>query len=88
VQVVFALQLRRFSSRRRLLSWIDISPFPFSSPLSPSASESFTFHKSNLLDSSTVDAAIASCLAKYGRVDILANVAGVMTGFESADTLK
>jgi NAD(P)-dependent dehydrogenase (short-subunit alcohol dehydrogenase family) len=66
---------------------IDISSFPSPSPISSYYSDRFTFHQVNLLEPSAADDAVAACVLKYGRVDILANVAGVMDSYEAADTI-
>ena len=74
-------------SRSALVFGIDISPFTASLPATHA--QNFTFHQANLCASNAVDDAIAACKVAYGpRIDVLANVAGVMDNFGSADTVK
>lgn len=76
-----------FLSRKALVFGVDISPFTASLP--PAHSPNFTFHQANLGAPSAVDDAIAACKARHGpRIDVLANVAGVMDHFCSVDTVK
>ena len=63
---------------------IDISPFPQETP-----SSTFAFHQADLTAPNAADEAVAACIRKFGpRIDVLANVAGVMDAFSSADTVK
>ncbi|KAJ4335662.1 hypothetical protein N0V87_005920 [Didymella glomerata] len=64
---------------------IDMSPFPQES----SSGAVFTFHQVNLTEPNAADEAVAACIQKYGpKIDVLANVAGVMDAFSSVDTVK
>ncbi|TVY83244.1 Short chain dehydrogenase andC [Lachnellula suecica] len=47
----------------------------------------FHFHKGNLTEQGECDEVVRICVAKYGRerIDVLANIAGVMDAFEAAD---
>lgn len=68
---------------------IDISPFPDPSPIPGAISTKFHFHRANLMAPGACDESVAACLSKTGRkVDILANVAGVMDSFEAVHKLK
>ncbi|KAJ8116013.1 hypothetical protein OPT61_g2460 [Boeremia exigua] len=63
---------------------IDIAPFT-----QDIAASTFTFHQVDLTKSNAADEAIAACVQKYGpKIDVLANVAGIMDAFSSADTVK
>ncbi|KAF4627315.1 hypothetical protein G7Y89_g10836 [Cudoniella acicularis] len=49
--------------------------------------ERFHFHRGDLMEEGECDEVVRICVAEYGpRVDVLANVAGVMDGFSAADT--
>jgi NAD(P)-dependent dehydrogenase (short-subunit alcohol dehydrogenase family) len=76
-----------FLSRKARVFGIDISPFK--EELDTTLSESFTFHEMDLAKPNACDEAVSACITKYGqRIDVLANVAGVMDAFGSADTVK
>ncbi|KAF2213726.1 hypothetical protein CERZMDRAFT_96550 [Cercospora zeae-maydis SCOH1-5] len=50
--------------------------------------ERFTFQKCDLGSASSIKAAVKACAeANANRIDVLANVAGIMDGFASADTV-
>lgn len=63
---------------------IDINAFEPSNLSSPS-NDNFTFHQANLTAKDAPKTAIKACKDRFGTVDALANVAGVMDGFASAD---
>lgn len=67
---------------------IDISPFPEPSPLPASLIGHFHFHKVDLTAPGAAEESVTACLSKMKekKVDILANVAGIMDSFEAADT--
>ncbi|KAK1907783.1 hypothetical protein P3342_006112 [Pyrenophora teres f. teres] len=76
-----------FLSRKARVFGIDIAPFTHS--LNPTQSSNFTFHQVNLCGPNAADDAVAACIATYGpKIDVLANVAGVMDNFGSADTVQ
>jgi len=65
---------------------IDLNPLPSPSPLP--ASSKFHFYQVNLLKPNATDEAVAACIAQFGpKIDVLANVAGIMDTYQSADTL-
>lgn len=71
-------------ARRANVFGIDISPIK-----QEVDSSTFTFHQVDLTEPNAADEAVAACVQKYGpKIDILANVAGVMDAFGSADTVK
>ncbi|KAF1835197.1 NAD(P)-binding protein [Decorospora gaudefroyi] len=47
----------------------------------------FTFYQTNLTESQAAEHAVAKCIGKHNRIDILVNCAGVSDGFSSADTI-
>lgn len=47
----------------------------------------FIFYQSNLTDSQAVEHAVAKCIGKHDRIDVLVNCAGVSDGWSSADTI-
>ncbi|KAJ4392628.1 hypothetical protein N0V91_011342, partial [Didymella pomorum] len=64
---------------------IDISPFSQGA----GGKEAFTFHQVDLTKSDAANEAVAVCLREYGpKIDVLANVAGIMDAFGSVDTVK
>lgn len=69
---------------------LDISAFPSPSPFSLNLHQTFHFLQVDLTGPKACDDAIVTCLSKTGRkkVDILANVAGIMDSFEAAHTTK
>jgi NAD(P)-dependent dehydrogenase (short-subunit alcohol dehydrogenase family) len=76
-----------FLSRKAQVFGIDISPFK--QELDATQSQFFTLHQTDLVKPNAVDEAVSACTAKYGpKIDVLANVAGVMDAFGSADTVK
>jgi NAD(P)-dependent dehydrogenase (short-subunit alcohol dehydrogenase family) len=71
-------------ARQAKVFGIDISPFKLDVD-----SSAFTFHQVDLTKPNAAEEAVAACVQKYGpKIDILANVAGVMDAFGSADTVK
>jgi NAD(P)-dependent dehydrogenase (short-subunit alcohol dehydrogenase family) len=75
-----------FLSRQARVFGIDISPF--SQDLDEAQKSAFAFHQVDLTTPKAAEEAVAACLAIYGpRIDVLANVAGVMDAFGSADTV-
>ncbi|KAL1795602.1 hypothetical protein ACET3X_005826 [Alternaria dauci] len=76
-----------FLSQKARVFGIDISPFTHE--LDAIYKESFTFHEADLCKPGAADDAISACIGQCGpRIDVLANVAGIMDGFSSADTVK
>lgn len=71
-------------ARKAKVFGIDISPFK-----QEVDSSTFTFHQVDLTKPNAADEAVTACVQKYGpRIDVLANVAGVMDAFGSVDTVK
>ena len=76
-----------FLSQNARVFGIDISPFKHE--LDTTQKESFAFHEADLCKPGAAEEAISACIARYGpNIDVLANVAGVMDAFGSADTVK
>jgi NADP-dependent 3-hydroxy acid dehydrogenase YdfG len=76
-----------FLSQNARVFGIDISPF--NHELDTTQKESFAFHEADLCKPGAAEEAIFACIARYGpNIDVLANVAGVMDAFGSADTVK
>ena len=76
-----------FLSRKALVFGIDRTTFTHE--LDAAQAQTFFFHQVDLVQQDAAQEAVAACVAKYGpRIDVLANVAGVMDAFSSADTLK
>jgi NAD(P)-dependent dehydrogenase (short-subunit alcohol dehydrogenase family) len=76
-----------FLSRQARVFGIDIAPFK--QDLVESQSSAFTFLQVDLTKPQAAEEVVAACIAKYGsRIDVLANVAGIMDSFCSADTVK
>jgi NAD(P)-dependent dehydrogenase (short-subunit alcohol dehydrogenase family) len=74
-----------FLARNAKVFGVDISPFK----QELSNTETFTFHQVDLTKPNAADEAVAACIQQYGpKIDVLANVAGVMDTFSSVDTLK
>ncbi|KAF2818472.1 NAD(P)-binding protein [Ophiobolus disseminans] len=75
-----------FLARRACVFGIDISPFK--QELDDTQLSNFAFHQVDLTKPKAAEEAVAACIAKYGpRIDVLANVAGIMDSFGSADTV-
>ncbi|CAN9383592.1 unnamed protein product [Alternaria alternata] len=47
----------------------------------------FTFYKTDLTESQAAEHAVAKCVGKHNRIDVLVNCAGVSDGWSSADTI-
>lgn len=47
----------------------------------------FAFYQANLTDSQAAEHAVAKCIGKHNRIDVLVNCAGVSDGWSSADTI-
>jgi NAD(P)-dependent dehydrogenase (short-subunit alcohol dehydrogenase family) len=77
---------RLFLSRQARVFGIDVSAFNHS--LTAEEENAFTFHQADLTQEKASEDAVAACLAKYGKVDVLVNNAGVSDGWSSADTLQ
>lgn len=76
-----------FLSQKARVFGIDMSPFTHE--LEAIYNDSFTFHKADLCKPGAAEDAISACIAKYGpSIDVLANVAGIMDAFSSADTVR
>ena len=59
------------------------------SKLAEDKSSNFHFHKCNLTEPSAAKTIVATCKGRFGdRIDILANVAGIMDHFESAENVS
>ncbi|KAG0647958.1 Short chain dehydrogenase andC [Hyphodiscus hymeniophilus] len=68
---------------------IDISPFPEPSPFSKAHSHHFYFHRADLTTPGACEKSVNQCLSKTGKkIDILANVAGIMDSFEAVHKTK
>lgn len=76
---------RLFLERQAYVFGIDVSPIP--QQLAESFS-TFAFHQTDLTDSQAPEIAVAKCIAKFERVDVLVNCAGVSDGWSSADTVQ
>lgn len=71
-------------SRKAKVFGIDISPFT-----QDVDAASFAFHQVDLTQPNAATEAVAACIERFGpKIDVLANVAGVMDAFGSADTVK
>lgn len=75
---------RLFLERQAFVFGIDIGAVP---QKLADAHSTFTFHQANLTDSQAAEHAVAKCIGKHNRVDVLVNCAGVGDGWSSADTL-
>ncbi|KAG2420628.1 hypothetical protein HFD88_000241 [Aspergillus terreus] len=63
---------------------VDISPLPSTLP----AHDRFHFHQLDLRDKDSPAAVVHACQRTFGpRIDVLLNVAGVMDGFHSVDSM-
>ncbi|EXJ76464.1 uncharacterized protein A1O5_00972 [Cladophialophora psammophila CBS 110553] len=68
---------------------IDISTFPEPSPIPRALCDNFHFHKADLTAPGACDDSVAACLSKTGKkIDVLANVAGIMDAFEAVHKTK
>ncbi|KAJ4989633.1 short-chain dehydrogenase/reductase SDR [Stagonosporopsis vannaccii] len=75
---------RLLLARKAKVFGIDIAPFT-----QELSSSTFAFHQVDLTEPNAANEAVAACIQTYGpKIDILANVAGVMDAFASADTVK
>lgn len=75
---------RLFLERQALVFGIDIGAVP---QKLADAHSTFTFHQANLTDNQAVEHAVAKCIGKHNRIDVLVNCAGVSDGWSSADTV-
>lgn len=76
-----------FLSRQARVFGVDIAPFKHE--LNEAQTSAFAFHQVDLTQPKAPEEAVAACIAKYGlKIDVLANVAGIMDTFGSADTVK
>ncbi|CAE7194612.1 hypothetical protein P3342_009691 [Pyrenophora teres f. teres] len=48
----------------------------------------FHFYQTDLTESQAVEHAVAKCIGKHDRIDVLVNCAGVTDGWSSADTIE
>ena len=79
--------VQQFLSQEAKVFGIDVSPFN-SQLISPRHAERFSFHQCNLTEENACDTAVRNCISKYGsQIDVLANVAGIMDAWASADTI-
>ena len=76
---------RLFLERHAIVFGIDIGAIP--QKLADSHS-TFSFHQADLTTDQAVEHAIAKCIAKHDRIDVLVNCAGVSDGWSSADTIQ
>lgn len=76
-----------FLSRQALVFGVDISPFKHE--LESTQASNFSFQQTDLTKPNAAEETVAACVVKYGpKIDVLANVAGIMDAFGSVDTLK
>lgn len=47
----------------------------------------FSFYQTDLTETQSVEHAVAKCIGKHNRIDVLVNCAGVSDGWSSADTI-
>lgn len=76
---------RLFLERQAIVFGIDIGAIP--QKLADDYS-TFTFYQTNLIDSQAAEIAVAKCIGKHNRIDVLVNCAGVSDGWSSADTVQ
>ncbi|CAO2648199.1 Nn.00g074660.m01.CDS01 [Neocucurbitaria sp. VM-36] len=76
---------RLFLERQANVFGIDIGAIP--QKLADTHS-TFTFHQADLTSDQAVEHAIAKCIGKHNRIDVLVNCAGVSDGWSSADTIQ
>ncbi|KAH7084516.1 hypothetical protein FB567DRAFT_529187 [Paraphoma chrysanthemicola] len=75
-----------FLSRQARVFGVDVSPF--NQDLDDAQTLAFTFFQVDLTRPKAAEEVVAACITKYGpRIDVLANVAGIMDVFASADTV-
>ena len=75
---------RLFLERQAIVFGIDIGEVP---QVLADEYSTFTFYQANLTDSQAAEHAVAKCIGKYNRIDVLVNCAGVSDGWSSADTI-
>jgi NAD(P)-dependent dehydrogenase (short-subunit alcohol dehydrogenase family) len=75
---------RLFLERGALVFGIDVNTPPLKLTQDFST---LTFYHADLTDSQAAEHAVAKCVGKYGRIDVLVNCAGVSDGWSSADTI-
>jgi NAD(P)-dependent dehydrogenase (short-subunit alcohol dehydrogenase family) len=75
---------RLFLERGSHVFGIDIGAQP--SKLSEDFS-TFTFYQADLTSTQAAEHAVAKCVGKHNRIDVLVNCAGVSDGWSSADTI-
>lgn len=56
----------------------DLGDIVFGLDISPTVPDGVTYVECNVADRASVEAAIATCVAEHGRIDVLANIAGVV----------
>ncbi|MGA8258303.1 MAG: SDR family oxidoreductase [Nocardioides sp.] len=56
----------------------DAGDIVFGLDIAPSVPDGVTYVECNVGDRAAVDAAIATCVAEHGRIDVLANIAGIV----------
>lgn len=76
---------RLFLERKAIVFGIDIGSIP---QVLAEEFSTFTFYQTDLTQSQASEIAVAKCIGKYNRVDVLVNCAGVSDGWSSADTLQ
>lgn len=76
---------RLFLERQAIVFGIDVGAVP--QKLADTHS-TFTFHQADLTSDQAVEHAIAKCIGKHNRIDVLVNCAGVSDGWSSADTIQ
>jgi len=56
----------------------DLGDIVFGLDIAPTVPDGVTYVECNVGDRASVDAAIATCVAEHGRIDVLANIAGIV----------
>ncbi|CAD6443939.1 04d7920e-7a20-473e-8da2-4339c82e1fb4 [Sclerotinia trifoliorum] len=78
---------RLFLSHQYMVLGVDISEMDYAK-LEKKNQEMFHFHKGDLRKDGQCDEVVRSCVAKFGdKIDVLANIAGVIDAFASADNV-
>lgn len=75
-----------FLDRQARVFGIDITAFKES--LTKNQQSTFEFHQADLTEGNASEDAVAACLAKFGKIDVLVNCAGIVDGWSSADTVQ
>jgi NAD(P)-dependent dehydrogenase (short-subunit alcohol dehydrogenase family) len=76
-----------FLSHQFQVLGVDIHDIDYSK-IQESDQERFHFHRGDLMKDGECDEVVRICVAQYGdKIDVLANVAGIMDSFEAADVI-